>query len=59
MDTAIRVQNLDGTIFISHSANTLGKGMNQTILLPDVCKIVGHAGLFSFGMATSVGEGKL
>ena len=32
MDTAKRVQILDETGFISHSTNTLGKGMNPIIL---------------------------
>ena len=32
MDTATRVQILDETDCISHSTNTLGKGMNQIIL---------------------------
>ena len=33
MDTATRVQILDETDCISHSTNTLGKGMNPIILL--------------------------
>ena len=32
MDTVTRVQNLDETDIISHSTNTLGKGMNPIIL---------------------------
>ena len=32
MDMATRIQILDMADFISHSANTLGKGMNPTIL---------------------------
>ena len=32
MDTATRVQILDETDCISHSTNTLGKGMNPIIL---------------------------
>ena len=32
MDTAIRVQILDETDCISHSINTIGKGMNPVIL---------------------------
>ena len=39
MDTAIRVQILDETVCISHSANTHGKGMNTTILPPVVGKL--------------------
>ena len=33
MDTVTRFQTLDGTADISHSTNTLGKGMNPIILL--------------------------
>ena len=32
MDLSIWVQALDETVCISHSANTLGKGMDSTIL---------------------------
>ena len=38
MDTAIRVQILDETDCISHSTNTLGKGMNPIILPPAMDK---------------------
>ena len=38
MDTATRVQILDETDCISHSTNTLGKGMNPIILLPAMGK---------------------
>ena len=38
MDTATRVQILDGTDCISHSTNTLGKGMNPIILPPAMGK---------------------
>ena len=38
MDTAIRVQILDETDYISHSTNTLGKGMNPIILPPAMGK---------------------
>ena len=34
MDTVTRVQILDETECISHSTNTLGKGMNPIILPP-------------------------
>ena len=44
---------------ISHSTNTLGKGMNPIILLPTMGKIVGQTRFFSLGEATSLGEGKL
>ena len=38
IDTATRVQILDETDFISHSTNTLGKGMNPIILSPAMGK---------------------
>ena len=38
MNTAIRVQFLDKTDCISHSTNTLGKGMNPIILPPAMGK---------------------
>ena len=38
MDTATRVQILDETDCISHSTNTLGKGMNPIILPPAMGK---------------------
>ena len=31
MDMATQVQILDKAVYISHSANTLGEGMNPTI----------------------------
>ena len=34
MDTATRVQILDENDYISHSTNTIGKGMNPIILPP-------------------------
>ena len=59
MDTATRVQILDETDCISHSTNTLGKGMNPIILPPAMGKIVGQTGFFSLGEVTCLGEGKL
>ena len=59
MDTATRVQILDETDCISHSTNTLGKGMNPNILPPAMGEIVGQTRFFSLGEATSLGEGKL
>ena len=59
MDTATRVQILDETDCISHCTNTFGKGMNAIILPPATGKIVGQTRFFSFGEATSLGEGKL
>ena len=38
MDTATQVQILDETEHISHSTNTLGKGMNPIILPPAMGK---------------------
>ena len=58
MDTATRVQILDETDSISHSTNTLGKGMNPVILPPAISKKQGRLGS-CLGEATSLGEGKL
>ena len=44
---------------ITHSTNTLGKGMNPIILPPTMAKIVGQIRFFSLGEVTSLGEGKL
>ena len=38
MDRATRVQILDKVDYISHRTNTLGKGMNLTILPPAMGK---------------------
>ena len=38
MDAATQVQNLDETDCISHSTNTLGKGINPIILPPAMSK---------------------
>ena len=38
MNTATRVQILDEADYISHSTNTLGKGMNPIILPPAMGK---------------------
>ena len=38
MDTATQVQILDETDCISHSTNTLGKGINPIILPPAMSK---------------------
>ena len=59
MDTATRGQILDETDCISHSINTLGKGMNPIILSPVMGKIVGQTRFFSLVEATSLGEGNL
>ena len=58
MDTVTQVQILDETDCISHSTNTLGKGMNPIILLQ--LWINSRAvWFFSLGDATTLGEGKL
>ena len=49
----------DEAVCIAHSTNTLGKGMNPTILTSAMGKIVGQIELFSLGMATGLGKGKL
>ena len=59
MDTATRVQILDETDCISHSTNTLEKGINPIILPPAMGKIAGQTRFFSLGEATRLGEGKL
>ena len=43
-DSAICVQILNKTLSISHSANTLEKGMNPTILFPALSKQQGRLG---------------
>ena len=59
MDTATQVQILDEAFFISDGANTLEKGINSTILLPAMGKIIRQIGLFNLVIATGLGEGKL
>ena len=54
MDTATRVQILDETEYISHSTNSLRKGMNPIILPPSMGKEKDR-----LGKTTSLGEGKL
>ena len=44
MNTATRVQILDEPDCISHSTNTLGKGMNPIILPPAIGKYLGGLG---------------
>ena len=48
MDTATRVQILDATDSISHSTNTLGKGMNPIILPLAMVWFVGFYGISTF-----------
>ena len=54
-----RVQILNETVCISHSANILGKGMNPTILPPAIGKIVWQTGFFHLALVTSLGERKI
>ena len=56
---ASQVQILNEPVYISHSTNTLGKGMNPAIPPPVIGKIVGQTEFFSLGMTTGQGEGKL
>ena len=53
MDPVIRVQILSEADYISRSSNTLGEGMNPTILSPAMDRL-GSLAL----VATSLGEGK-
>ena len=55
----IYIYIINETDCISHSTNTLGKGMNPIILPPAIGRIVGQTRFFSLGKATSLGEGKL
>ena len=57
MDTETRVE-IEAAC-ISHTANTFGKGMNPTTLPLTMGKTVGQTRLFSLGMVTGLGEGKL
>ena len=49
MDTVTGVQILDEADYISHSTNTLGKGMNPILLPPAMGKIEKQTGFFSLG----------
>ena len=59
MDPANRVQVMDKTDCISHSANILKKDIHPTILPLTMGKIVGQTGLFSLDIAAGLGEVKL
>ena len=59
MNTVTRVKILDETDCISHSTNTLGKGINPIILPQAMGKIVGQTDFLSLGEETSLQEGKL
>ena len=56
-DKATWIQNLDETVWISHSANSLRKGMNPIILPLAMGKYLSRQG--SLGIPTVLGEGKL
>ena len=58
MDMVTLVQIVDKVIYISHTTNILGKGINQSIFLSAMDKIVAQTGFFCLGMAASLGEGK-
>ena len=53
MDTATRVQILNGTVCISYSANTFGKSINATILLSS------HEQSVEKTLEKILGEGKI
>ena len=56
MDTVTQIQIMDEAIFISHSANIIGKGINPTILPLAMGKLTT---LFNFWMPTGLGEEEL
>ena len=47
MVTVAQVQILDKAVSLSHSANTLGKGMNPNILLPSMNNLLGRLDSFT------------
>ena len=55
MDTVTQVQILDEAVWISHCANTFGKGMHTHILPHAMGK---QTGLFNLGMETNLAKGK-
>ena len=59
MDLTNWVQFLHKGVCISFCTRTLGKGMNSSLLPTSYEWIVGQTWLFSLGMTTSLGEGKL
>ena len=56
MDLASQVQVLSMTVYISHSTNSLGKGMKSK---SSPSSYLGQAGLFKLGIAIGLGERKL
>ena len=57
MESAIQVQTLDDAVCVSLYVHALEKGINPSLL--SLIIIEEQIGLFSFGMATNVGEEKL
>ena len=57
MDSTTWVQILIVAVGISHSKNTLGKGMSPAILSSAMGKIVGQIVSFNLDTATGLGEG--
>ena len=53
MNMATRVQILDEIVYIFQSDNSLGKGMNPTILPLAMGEIVGQTKVFNLVVATS------
>ena len=53
MELITQIKILDETVCISHSANTLRKGMNETILSPAIGKIVAFLLLLSQLLSSS------
>ena len=57
MDSATEFKPLSKTICISHTANTFGKGMNESSYSPSSDgSVVGKTGLFNLDMATCLEE---
>ena len=61
MDTATQVQIMDEAVFAFYIVfiTYLWKDMNPTILPPSIGKKVWQTRIFSFGMATGLGERKI
>ena len=59
MNMMNRVQIPDKVVCISHSANTLWKGMNPVILPPAMGKIEVQTGFFNLGMTIDLEEEKI
>ena len=57
MDMATHFQILDEAVCISHISNTNGEWIQ--LFSPAMGEMVGQTEIFSLGMLTSLGEGKL